>query len=50
MSIEMGVEAVITIIGTVKVAGWFMRFLSWMEASGESRRPTRRNNAWTNKS
>lgn len=31
MSIEMGVEAVITIIGTVKVAGWFMRFLSWME-------------------
>lgn len=50
MSFEMGVEAVITIIGTVKVAGWFMRFLSWMEASGESRRPTRRNNAWTNKS
>lgn len=32
MSFEMGVEAVITIIGTVKVAGWFMRFLSWMES------------------
>lgn len=31
MSFEMGIVAVITIIGTAKVAGWFMRFLSWME-------------------
>lgn len=31
MSIEMGIGTVITIIGTVKVVGWFMRFLSWME-------------------
>lgn len=40
MSIEMGIVAAIIIIGTAKVAGWFMRFLSWMEASGESRRRT----------
>ena len=31
MSIEMSIGTVITIIGTVKVAGWFMRFLSWLE-------------------
>ena len=31
MSIEMGIVAAIIIIGTAKVAGWFMRFLSWVE-------------------
>lgn len=31
MSFEMGIGVVITIIGTVKVAGWFMRFVAWME-------------------
>ena len=31
MSIEMGIGTVIIIIGTAKVAGWFMRFLSWLE-------------------
>lgn len=31
MSIEMGIGTVITIIGTVKVAGWFMRLLARLE-------------------
>ena len=31
MSIEMSIVAAIIIIGTAKVAGWFMRFLSWLE-------------------
>ena len=31
MSIEMSIVAAIIIIGTAKVAGWVMRFLSWLE-------------------
>lgn len=31
MSIEMGIVAAIIIIGTAKVAGWFMRLLARLE-------------------